>query len=601
MALARDIIFDYLRDLEVRYIFGVPGTNEIPIIDGTSIPENGVTYVPCLHENIAIGAATGYARMTGKPGVVELHVTPGAGHGIGNLFNAYKSHGPVVVLCGQQHSQLLLQEPLLYSETVRLAQQYTKWAYEVRSPEEFPIVMQRALKVALAPPTGPVFISIPWDFTLQEVSQAGVGKVTRVARHFTGDQTAVTAAANRLAEAKNPIIVVGDGVGYANAWEEIQTLAELVGAPVYSEPLSSMMNYPNNLYQWQGELPGTQVAMQQRFAGHDVAFLCGFNAQAQLVIYDYALGPLIPESVAQIYLHDDPWEIGKNAYGEVAILGDIKTTMPLLCDQIRQHPAHDQSAANVRSRRLRELDGKRDALFSTYAAGLARANSARLAAASGPPPAIQGSQVAKLLGEIEAEENLPLIYVHEAISDAQYFQEYLQYSSPTSYYSVEGGSLGYSMPASLGIKLAVGNEHVVINAIGDGSTLFYPQVWWTAAKFNLPILTLILNNREYKTLLAGLEQITQLYDWKPTGEPWYLYLNEPQLTFPEIAASFGVTQGAVVSDPAALKDALKQAIAVVQGGSPYVLEVRTDPSLAPPSKVPEPRLDVLFAAKSGLL
>ncbi|HZY71526.1 MAG TPA: thiamine pyrophosphate-dependent enzyme, partial [Edaphobacter sp.] len=299
--------------------------------------------------------------------------------------------------------------------------------------------------------------------------------------------------------------------------------------------------------------------------------------------------------------HDDPWEIGKNGYGEVAILGDIKTTMPYINDQIRRHPAHDQPAADARSQRLRELAAKRDDLFRAFAEGLQRANAARLAAASGPPPAIQGSQVVKLLGEIEAEENLPLVYVHEAISDAQYFQQYLQYHSPSSYYSVEGGSLGYSMPASLGIKLAVGNDNIVINAVGDGSSLFYPQVWWTAAKFNLPILTIIMNNREYKTLLSGLEQITQLYDWKPTGDPWYLYLHEPHLTFPEIAASFGVNQGAVVSDPAKLKDALKTAIAVVQGGSPYVLEVRTDPSLAPPTNVPAPRLDVLFAARSGQL
>ena len=601
MALARDVVFDYLRDLGIAYLFGVPGTNEIPIIDGTSIATNKVAYVPCLHENIALGAAMGYARMAGKPGVVLLHVTPGAGHSLGNLFNAYKSHVPLLVLCGQQHSELLLQEPLLYSETVRVARQYTKWAYEVRSPQEFPLVLQRALKVASAPPTGPVFLSLPWDFTIAEVAHPGPGRVTRIAPHFLGDAEAIAAAAERLAAAARPVIVVGDGVGYADAWAEVQALAGLLGAPVYSETLSSLMNYPNDAPHWQGELPGLQTVVQQLFAAHDVAFLCGFNAQAQVVVYDYDLGPLIPESVAQVYLHNDPWELGKNHYGEVAILGDIKTTLPVLCDAIRGHPAHDQGAADARSGELRELAGTRDRLFAGYMDGLARANAARAEGAAEGRPAIEGAQVAQALGELEAELGLPLAYVHEAISDAAYFQRYLQYHDPLSYYCVEGGSLGYSMPASLGIKLAVGDRRVVVNAVGDGSALFYPQVWWTATKFNLPILTVILNNREYKTLLAGLGQITELYKWQPAGDPWYLRLREPALSFVEIAASFGVMQGAVVSDPAELKDALRRGLAAVQQGQPYVLEVLTDPSLKPPADVPQPRLDVHFAAGQGVL
>src|SRR2546426_10789779 len=109
----RDVIFDYLREAKVDQLFGVPGTNEIPIIDATDVAGSGVHYVPCLHENIALGAAMGYARATGKPGVVELHITPGIGHAIGNLYNAARSHIPIVVLCGQQHSNLIIQEPLL--------------------------------------------------------------------------------------------------------------------------------------------------------------------------------------------------------------------------------------------------------------------------------------------------------------------------------------------------------------------------------------------------------------------------------------------------------------------------------------------------------
>ena len=131
----RDYVFDILHELEIEYIFGVPGTNEIPIIDGTDMAGSNVEYIECLHENITMGAAMGYAQTSGKPGVVLAHVTPGIGHLIGNLFNAWRSRMPVVILCAQQHNQLVTQEPLLASNMVQLADQYTKWSHEARSWE----------------------------------------------------------------------------------------------------------------------------------------------------------------------------------------------------------------------------------------------------------------------------------------------------------------------------------------------------------------------------------------------------------------------------------------------------------------------------------
>lgn len=127
----------------------------------------------------------------------------------------------------------------------------------------------------MAPPSGPVFISLPWDFTIQNIGlDDKIQGVTRIPHKFVGDLTAVQQAAYILSQAKNPVIVAGDGVGYATAWEELQTLAELLGAPVYLEGMSSMANFPNSDYHWQGELPGTQQGTQACFKDHDVAFLC---------------------------------------------------------------------------------------------------------------------------------------------------------------------------------------------------------------------------------------------------------------------------------------------------------------------------------------
>ena len=343
-------MFDALSQLGIHRIFGVPGTNEIPIIDGTSYPENQVEYIECLHENIAMGAAMGSARMTGKPGVVVVHVTPGIAHGIGNLFNAWRSQAPLVILCCQQQNELVTQEPLLASNLVDLARQYTKWAHEVRTEQELPMVLQRAFKEAMAPPNGPVFVAIGSSPCVASATPTACRALPaspafprRRRRHPPGGRHA--------ARGGQPLIVVGDAAGYAEAWPELQALAELIGAPVSLQTFSSLANFPNGDYHWQGELPGGQKDLQKVFAGHDVAFLCGFSNQAQVTVFKYSDGPLIPPSVRQVYLSNNSWDIGKNYYGECALFGDIKATLPLLNREIGEQPS---AAARQRNELLRQ-------------------------------------------------------------------------------------------------------------------------------------------------------------------------------------------------------------------------------------------------------
>jgi benzoylformate decarboxylase len=575
----RDYLFDILKDLGIKYIFGVPGTNEIPIIDGTSYPENGVKYIECLHENIAIGAAMGSARMTGKPGVLVVHVTPGIAHSIGNLFNACRSQMPLVILCCQQQNELVTQEPLLASNLVDLAKQYTKWAHEVRTAEEMPLVLQRAFKEAMAPPNGPVFISIPWEFMMVAIGEnQKVKGVTRISQHFIGDYKAIKETANLLVTAKNPLIVAGDAVGYADAWTEIQELAELIGAPVVLQSFSSVANFPNNDYHWQGELPGNQADVQSVFKDHDVAFLVGFGAQAQVAVFKYSDGALIPENVKLAYLTNNTWDIAKNFYGETAILGDIKATLPLLNNYIiPQRP----EAAIERNENLKKLALSRTVQWENYFTEAME------------EPDIWAVVIAKALKEaIEGRDLVDnFVYVHEAVSDGAPFQYYLPFGTtgakPISYYCVAGGSLGWSMPASLGIKLeektlqGIGTK-LVINAIGDGSSLFYPQTWWTATHEKLPILYIITNNHEYHTLQLGLQQVVAAYGeapgygWRPkTMDPGYLRLERPKMDFVSLAKAFGGEHGEVVLTPSTVKEAIERGIDhVLSNNTSYILDMR---------------------------
>ncbi|AFY43923.1 Benzoylformate decarboxylase [Nostoc sp. PCC 7107] len=576
----RDYVFDVLRSLGIHYIFGVPGTNEIPIIDGTSYPENEVQYIECLHENIAIGAAMGSARMTGKPGVLLVHVTPGIAHSIGNLFNAWRSHVPLVILCCQQQNELVTQEPLLASNLVDLARQYTKWAHEIRTPEEIPLVLQRAFKEAMAPPNGPVFVAVPWEFMMRSIkADDRIQGITQISPHFTGDPLAIEQAASMLAQAKNPIIIAGDAVGYSNAWSELQELADLLGAPVLLQTFSSMANFPNDDFHWQGELPGSQAGVQEVFKEHDVAFLCGFGVQAQVTVFKHSDGPLIPSTVKQIYLTNNTWDIGKNYYGEAAIFGDIKATLPLINNLVRQNrPAE----ATSRNKKLLCLDTERRKHWQQYLEQALLQDE------------IWAVVIAQALREAIQEQKLEkkFVYVHEAVSDPAPFQYLLpldtQSSAPISYYCVAGGSLGWSMPGSLGIKLESqgwqGIEtRLVVNVIGDGSSLFYPQTWWTAAHRQLGVLYIITNNQEYHTLQLGLQQVidaygsSEGYGWKPkTNDPEYLRIEKPQLDFVALAKAFGGQEGEIVKSPQDVGIAVRRGIEyVLSTQRSYILDMRT--------------------------
>ncbi len=589
---ARDYVFDILGQLGIHHIFGVPGTNEIPIIDGTSYPENKVEYIECLHENIALGAAMGSARMTGKPGVLVVHVTPGIAHSIGNLFNAMRSQVPLVILCCQQQNELVTQEPLLASNLVDLARQYTKWAHEVRTPDEFAMVLQRAFKEAMAPPNGPVFVSIPWEFTMRLIGEHDrVPGVTRISPHFTPDPQALRQVAKLLSEAKNPLIVGGDAVGYANAWPELRELAELTGAPVLLQTFSSLANFPNDDYHWQGELPGSQQGVQQAFEGHDVAFLCGFSNQAQITVFKYSQGPLIPPKVRQIYLSNNTWDIGKNYYGEAALFGDVKATLPLLNELVRQAPP---AGAAARNRHLRELDASRRVSWDKYLAeAMQQKEIWAVVIANALRQEIQARGLAK-----------KFVYVHEAVSDPAPFQYLLPLGSeggaPISYYCVGGGSLGWSMPATLGIKLEnTGWQQIetrlVVSATGDGSSLFYPQAWWTAARRQLGVLYIITNNHEYHTLQLGLQQVVQAYGsapgygWKPrTDNPDYLRIRGPAPDFVAMAKALGELGGEVVHGPGDVQAAVKRGIDhVMKSRQSYILDMRTASSTPTPPSLQE--------------
>src|SRR5215470_3232641 len=264
---------ELLKQEGVEILFGNPGTTELPLMDALAV-ENELRYVLGLQEATVIGMADGYAQASGKLAVVNLHVTPGLGNAMGMLYDAQKAGSPILVTAGQHDQDFNTTEPILWADLPPIARPLVKWSGEVHRLADLPRLLHRACKTALAPPTGPVFLSLPGDI-LRAEGEIDLSAPTRVASQMRGDPAAVKQAATILAEAKHPVIIAGDAVAQSRAHAELVELAELLGAPVYAEFVPNTASFPSSHPLFRGATARTQAAVRQALDPHDVLFSVG--------------------------------------------------------------------------------------------------------------------------------------------------------------------------------------------------------------------------------------------------------------------------------------------------------------------------------------
>ena len=209
----RQVFMDSLVAQGVDSIFGNPGTTENSLLDSLAdYPQ--IQYYTALHEGVAVGAAKGYAQASGKAGVVNLHVAPGLGNGIGMMYGALKSSTPMIVTAGQQDTRLRLREPLLSHDLVAMAAPVTKWSAEPRSADEMAAMLRRAFRIAIEAPAGPVFVALPVDVMEQE-TELGVEAPDGLHTPPQAQDSGVEAAVTALLASSSPAIIAGDDVAAA--------------------------------------------------------------------------------------------------------------------------------------------------------------------------------------------------------------------------------------------------------------------------------------------------------------------------------------------------------------------------------------------------
>src|SRR5688572_13989966 len=264
---------ELLKQEGVDILFGNPGTTELPLMDALAA-DDGIRYVLGLQEAAVMAMADGYAQASGKLAVVNLHVAPGLGNAMGMLYDAQKSASPVLVTAGQHEQGFNVTEPILWADLPTLARPLVKWAAEVHRLADLPRMMHRAAKTALAPPTGPVFLSLPGDILMAE-GDVDLSAPTRVAPRLRGDKSAIEAAAKLLARAERPVIVAGDAVAQSRAHAELVELAELLGAPVYAEGVANTASFPASHTLFRGALVRLAPAIRQVLDRHDLLLSVG--------------------------------------------------------------------------------------------------------------------------------------------------------------------------------------------------------------------------------------------------------------------------------------------------------------------------------------
>ncbi len=548
----REAFLKILQEEGVKYIFGNPGSTELPIMDALA-GQKEICYILALHEGVAISMADGYAIASGNLAVVNVHVSPGLGNSMGMLYNAYKSGAPLIITAGQHDQSFLLKEPILWSNLTEVARPYAKWAYEVHRLEDLPCALHRAAKVATTPPSGPVFLSLPMDI-LREEKEIELGRSTRIDQGLRPSRKMLEVAADILLQAQKPVILAGDIVARQKAHQELARVAEIIGAPVYQNTVSGTCNFPFYHPLSLGPLPRLQKVVREALNDTDLLFAVG--GELITMSLPSELDPL-PPGLKIIHLHQDSWEIGKNYPTQVAMIGDARETLIDLRKILEEKITPEQ-----RQEAFRRVEFISKIKEKSYAA---LKEKARIEKERKPisPLALMGT-----LAELLPAQT---VIVDETISSGRELRRLWPGNDPQSYFGLRGGGIGWGIPAAIGIKLAL-PERPVVALIGDGSAMYSFQGLWTAAHYGIKVIFLICNNASYRILkertraLQGFSAQKDLY----VG----MDLKNPEVDFPGLAKALGV-EGERAEEIKEVEKMLKKALEV---NKPYLINVRLDPS-----------------------
>lgn len=524
MADVRDVTYDLLRSHDLTTIFGNPGSNELPFLAG--MPED-FRYVLGLHEGAVLAMADGYAQARGGSALVNLHAAAGTGNALGPLTNSVYSHSPLIITAGQQVRSTIGQEVMLANvDAPALPKPLVKWSCEPSCAQDVPRSISHAIHIANLPAKGPVYVSVPYDDWAQEAPAEAhhlLARKTSSAGSLNASQLAELAAA--LDGAERPVLVLGPEVDAEHANDDAVRLADRLGVPVWIAPSASRCPFPTRHRSFRGMLPAAVQGITDALAEHDLILVVGAPV---FRYHQFAPGEYLPAGARLVQLTSDPGEAARAPMGE-ALVGDVKDALSRLAGAV--------------------TPGLRPELPPLPDHPVAKSSGDRL----------NPAELFALLREHAPED---AVYVKESTATASAFWTQMDISEPGSYFFPASGGLGFGLPAAVGAQLAH-RARQVIGLIGDGSANYGITALWTAARYRIPVIVIILKNGTY----GALRWFSKVLD---AGE--VPGMDVPGIDFVQIARGYGVDATSARTG-AEFTEALAGALGA---DKPVLIEVETE-------------------------
>jgi benzoylformate decarboxylase len=461
-ATVRDAAFEVMRRHGLTTIFGNPGSTEIAFL--TDLPPD-IRFVLGLHEGSVVGMATGFALARGEPALVNLHTAAGLGNAVNAIANARDCRAPLVILVGQQDRRQIAFEPFLTGRALeRLAGEYPVWRHLPVRSQDVPGAIARAYHEALAA-KGPALLIVPMGDWLEPADELAAGAPAKVLRPHSVEASQVAELADLLARAQSPALVLG--APDEEDWDAVVALAERLRCPVWQEPFARRVGFPQDHPLFAGHLAWQRRLMHDALAPYDVVLTVGTNA-FRAYLFDEPV-PLVEPDIRVAVLTADQAEAHRSPC-ELAVVAPVAAACRALVEQLPERAGNPPSPA------------PRPARLSPPATG----------------EPLRPGHVLDALAERLPDD---VLLVEECPSSQPELYQRVPVRIPFGYLSTANGCLGFGVAGSIGLRMGLPDRPVVA-VLGDGSTMYAIQALWSAARYDVGVLLIVLANGRYAVMDA---------------------------------------------------------------------------------------------------
>jgi len=527
-----------LHDEGVELIFGYPGGAALHIYDAI-FRQDKIDHILVRHEQGATHAADGYSRATGKPGVVLVTSGPGATNAITGIATAFMDSIPMVVISGQVASHLIGTDAFQETDMIGISRPVVKHSYTVFDAKDIPIVIKEAFHVATTGRPGPVVIDIPKDMTAPEnifdYSYPQKADIRSYNPPIDPDKDQVERAVNEIMKARKPVIYAGGGAIASNAEEELFQLNQILDAPV-TNTLMGLGIYPAMHERFLGML-GMHGTYQANMAMHNADLIIAIGARFDDRITNnpskFSPGAKI------IHLDVDHSSVSKIIEANVAVFGQVKNSLQAMIELLKQNlNKYDKNNLTKWHSQIAEWKSSHGLNYELYK---------------------DESDAHSILPQAVVQHVYNITngdaYVTSDVGQHQMFAaQYYHFDKPRRWINSGGlGTMGFGLPAAMGVKFAFPNEEVVC-ITGEGSIQMCIQELSTCLQYNLPIKIININNE-------ALGMVKQWQDMNYGGRHSESTYQDSLPDFIKLAESYGHV-GIKVEKNSELKEALKNAFSM---------------------------------------